>query len=433
MLSALSAAAARLAKLFRRTPMNAPVPEPNARINVIDALRGSALAGILLLHAIEHWDFYRPPDHPAAWLKPFDTAVHDAGFAIFSGKAYAVFALMFGVSFFLILQRWSQRGVPFRGRFLWRLGLLAGFGYLNGLVFCGDILLIIGLLGMPLVFLHRLSSRTVAWIAGALLLQLPSLWQVGRIFFEPGYQMPQPLHWPVYGRLFEVYANGSLADVLKINLWTGQSSRLLWTLETGRYTQMLGLFVCGLLLGRARIFEDAGRGRRFALHALGWGLLGYLALHPVRSHLGGSGLKDLPLYATENLVNAFRNLAETAIWVGGFVLLHAWARTRPVLQLLAPYGRMSLTGYIMQGLIGVPLFYNYGLGFYHWAGPFYSVLIGLGILVIQAVFAHFWLKYFVYGPCEWLWRSLTFLSFKTPLRKRAVPLTPTPQPELVAT
>jgi uncharacterized protein len=398
--------------------MKTPSPEPNTRIDLIDALRGSALAGILLLHSIEHWDFYRPPQHPAAWLRPFDTAAHDSAFSLFSGKAYAMFALVFGVSFFLILDRWSRRGVPFQGRFLWRLGILAAFGYLHGLIFCGDILLIIAVLGVPLAFLYKLGNRALAWIAVALLLQLPSIWEVGRIFVEPGYRMPQPRHWAVYGRLFDVFANGSLLDVIKTNLWTGQSSRILWTIETGRYTQMLGLFVCGLLLGRGRIFEDPARSLRVAKHALAWGVAGFAVLYPVRAHLYGWGLRDMPLNATDNLVSAYLNLAEAAVWLGAFILLYRWASARAALRLLAPYGRMSLTCYVTQALIGVPLFYNYGFAFFRWAGPFYSILIGLGILVVQAVAAHLWLGRFVYGPLEWLWRSLTFLNFSTPMRKR---------------
>ena len=62
----------------------------NARLELVDALRGSALAGILLLHSIEHWDFTRYPQNPSEWLKPFNTAVHDLGFFLFGGKAYAV-------------------------------------------------------------------------------------------------------------------------------------------------------------------------------------------------------------------------------------------------------------------------------------------------------------------------------------------------------
>lgn len=44
---------------------------------------------------------------------------------------------MFGVSFALILDHWSRRGPAFAGRFTWRLVLLAGLGYLHGLVYAG--------------------------------------------------------------------------------------------------------------------------------------------------------------------------------------------------------------------------------------------------------------------------------------------------------
>jgi uncharacterized protein len=78
---------------------------------------------------------------------------------------------------------------------------------------------------------------------------------------------------------------------------------------------------------------------------------------------------------------------------------------------------MSLTGYVTQGLIGVPLFYGYGLALYRHLGPFQSLLLGGGILVVQCAGAHYWLQRFRYGPLEWLWRSCTFLDFSTPMRK----------------
>ena len=363
--------------------MHPHAPEPNARIELIDALRGSALAGILLLHSIEHWDFYHAPDRAPEWLRALDTPAHDLAFFLFSGKAYALFALMFGISFSLILERWLHRGVSFHGRFLWRLGILAGFGYLHGLVYCGDILLIIAVLGVPLVFLHRLGSRALGWIAFALLLQLPSLWEAGRVVLDPAYLVPRPLHWPVYDRLFDVYANGSLADVLRTNLWTGQTSRILWTYETGRYTQMLGLFVCGLLLGRGRILEDRELSLRLAKRALLWGSIGFAVFFPIRTQLQAWGLRDLSLYSVDNLAGAYVNLTQTAIWLGGFILLFRWRPTRAALRTLAPYGRMSLTCYATQALIGVPLFYGFGLALYHWTGPFPSVLIGFGILALH--------------------------------------------------
>jgi uncharacterized protein len=401
--------------------MNSTTVAPNSRIDILDALRGSALLGILLVHSIEHWDFLRYPEHPPAWLQALNTQAHDIVFFLFSGKAYGVFAMMFGVSFFLILDRWSRRGIQFEGRFLWRLTVLAIFGYLNAIIYCGDVLLIIAVLGLPLVFLHRLGNRALTWISVALLLQLPSLWETGPVLFEQGYQPPQPHHWSIYGPLFNVYANGSFLDVTRANLWQGQAGRIWWTIETGRYMQMMGLMVCGLLLGRSRIFEDPARGVRLAKHALLWGLVGFVLFYPIKLHLGDWGLRGMRRHVTDNLVSSYCNLAQLAVWVGLFVLLYQWARARKALNLLAPYGRMSLTCYVTQGLVGVPLFYGYGLALYRYLGPFYSVFAGAAIFAGQCAFAHYWLRRFAYGPLEWLWRCFTFLSFATPMRKPAGP------------
>jgi uncharacterized protein len=392
-------------------------PSPSSRITLLDALRGSALCGILLLHSIEHWDFLRNPQRSSDWLQALDARTHDIAFFLFGGKAYAIFAMMFGVSFFLILDRWARRGINFRGRFLWRLGVLALLGYLHGIIYCGDILLVIAVLGVPLVFLYQLGNRALAWISVGLVLQIPSVWQTARVLFETGYRPPQPYHWQIYGRLFDVFANGSFWDVSITNLWKGQSSRIWWTLETGRYLQMIGLFVWGLSLGRSGIFEDPARSGRLGRRALLWGLVGFAMLYPVKSHLGDWGLRDMSLYVIDNLVSSYCNLAQMAVWAGGFILLYRWTKARAVLQLFAPYGRMSLTCYVTQALVGVPFFYGYGLAMYRYLGSFCSILCGAAFFAIQCTLAHFWLQRFVYGPLEWLWRSCTFLSFATPMRK----------------
>lgn len=402
--------------------MTAPASAPGSRIELVDALRGSALAGILLLHSIEHWDFSRYPENPPAWLRTLNTYAHDTGFFLFGGKSYGVFALLFGVSFCLILDGWARRGLGSTGRFAWRLAILAGFGYLHGLFFCGDFLMVIALLGLPLVFLHRLGNRALTWVAVVLLLQLPSVWQTARVLFDSGYHPQNPQHWAIYGQLWGVYSNGSFGDVLRTNGGIGQLTRLLWTFETGRYTQMLGLFVVGLLLGRSQVLVDPARALRLAKRALLWGAIGFILLYPLRWFAHHNALQGMARYEVGNLVSAYFNLAQIALWVGGFIFLWQSLRTRHVLALLAPYGRMTLTGYVTQSLIGVPLFYGFGFALYRYLGPFFSVWVGAALLGLQCTFAHMWFRHFHYGPLEWLWRSLTALSFTTPLRRREAPV-----------
>lgn len=410
-------------KLFssmKTVPVTSPSLQGGSRLELVDALRGSALMGILLLHSIEHWDFTKYPANPPAWLKPFNTVAHDAGFFLFGGKSYAVFALMFGVSFFFMFESWSRRGVNFFGRFLWRLAVLAVFGYINGIVYCGDFLLVIAILGVPMVFLNRLGNRALTWVSILLVLQLPTLCQLGRVTFDAGYQIPRPLHWGVYGQLSKIYAADSFWDFVRINLGLGQLARLEWTYETGRYTQMLGLFVWGLLMARSGVLWDAARCRTLALRAVIFGVIGFAIVYPAKLQVADWKLAGMSHYTLNSLVTAYCNLAQLAIWVGGFMLLFQWSRGRTVLRVLAPFGRMSLSNYVVQGLIGVPLFYGFGLALFRWFGPFYSVLVGVAMLAGQIAFSHFWLKRFSYGPLEWLWRALTFGNFSLPLRKTVV-------------
>lgn len=384
----------------------APGARPE-RLDILDALRGSALLGILLLHAVEHWDFMRFPQGRPPWLEWLDGRTVDYAYFFFGGKAYAIFALMFGISFFVTLERWQDRTDHPSARFLWRLALLGALGYVHGLLFCGDILTVIAVLGVPLVLLNRLGTSALRWVALALLLQLPQWPEVLRVLTDSTYQPAMPHHWGLYGQTAAVFANGSLADVLALNAWTGQAAKWWWVIENARYPQMLGLFVCGLLLGRSGVLRDPARLRRLALRALLAGIAGCLLLWLVRQGVDGLGLKDLRHHVVTGLVNMLGNLAQMAVWAGGFVLLYGWTRARRVLSVLVPYGRMSLTGYVGQALIGVPFFYGFGLGMYRFVGPFMALGLGIGIFILQWAFARWWLARYVHGPLEWLWRAAT--------------------------
>ena len=82
--------------------MEHKIAEPNARVDVADVLRGLAVMGIILLHSIEHFNFYSFPEKvPFEWMNFTDQAIWRGLFFTFSNKAYAVFALLFGFSFYI--------------------------------------------------------------------------------------------------------------------------------------------------------------------------------------------------------------------------------------------------------------------------------------------------------------------------------------------
>jgi uncharacterized protein len=393
------------------------LPHPSSRVELIDALRGSALLGLFLLHAVEHFDFSQYPQSPSVWLATLNQQTKAAAFFLFGGKAYAIFAMMFGVSFSFIIERAARRGLDSRGRFAWRLCVLAVVGYLFGLIYCGEILTMLAVLGLPLVFLHKVSTRALLAISGLLLLQIPFLWQFAMACVDPAYK---PLRLGVggyYREMYQVFGNAGFPEVVKVNAWTSLVGRSAWAIENGRYLQMFGLFIWGLLLGRSRVFEDRSASKRLAIRALCAGLALAVVFHLLKSGLPSWDVSKVQRSILNNLFSSYLNLAQMDVWVAGFVLLYRSSALRRCFNLLVPFGRTSLTCYVAQNVIGVILFYNFGAGlFRHW-GQFYSLLYGLAFAVVQIALTHVWLRHFNYGPLEWLWRCLTLLSFRTPFRK----------------
>ncbi len=103
----------------------------NPRIEVVDALRGFAVMAIILVHNLEHFIFPVYPTESPGWLNVLDQGVFNVVFTLFAGKAYAIFALLFGFTFYIQSNNQKKRGKDFGYRFLWRLILLAGFATLN--------------------------------------------------------------------------------------------------------------------------------------------------------------------------------------------------------------------------------------------------------------------------------------------------------------
>ena len=97
--------------------------------------------------------------------------------------------------------------------------------------------------------------------------------------------------------------------------------------------------------------------------------------------------------------------------VSGFLLLY-WVNEGKVQKILVPYGKMSLTDYVVQSIIGSFLYFGYGLELYLVCGTTYSLLIGIVFLILQVAFAHWWFRHFRRGPLETIWHRLTWLGKK---------------------
>ena len=225
------------------------------RIELVDALRGFAVMAILLVHNVEHFIFPVYPTDSPEWLNILDKGVFDAVFALFGGKAYAIFALLFGFTFYIQCENQRRKGKDFGYRFLWRLVLLVGFATLNAAFFPGgDVLLLFAIMGLVLFVVRKWSDKAVLAAAIFFTLQPMEWYHYVMSLLDSSYQLPDYGVGPMYDTVAEATKSGNFWDFIWCNVTLGQKASLMWAVGAGRILQTAGLFLIGFYIGRKQLF-----------------------------------------------------------------------------------------------------------------------------------------------------------------------------------
>ncbi|HEY9124494.1 MAG TPA: DUF418 domain-containing protein [Bacteroidales bacterium] len=384
--------------------------QPNTnRIEVVDALRGFAIMSIMLLHHLEHFDFWFFPENLPAWLKVVDGAIWKTMFFLFSGKAYTIFALLFGFTFFIMFNKQQQNGKGFRLRFVWRMFLLLGFGFINSLFYEGDILTFYAVLGVSLVLVCKWNNKAVLITAIILLLQPIEMFRLGYAIFHPEYTLPARMSDPLFGKIGEYLSAPSFWGMLKGNITNGKMAVIYWNWENGRIFQAPALFMLGMLLGRKGYFSTSDANQKFWKKVLFSSIATYLILGLIAMIMKTQALTPAVSDKTFFLLGLWSNVAFTFFWVSLFYILYHKKAFSWLLQKLRPFGKMSLSNYVIQSLVGSFIYYGYGLGLYQYTGATYCLLIGIVLFVLQLWFCKWWLSRFKQGPLEGLWHKGTWV------------------------
>ena len=242
---------------------------PTARIEVVDALRGFAVLAILLVHNVEHFIYPVYPTSSPGWLEVMDLGVFHATFALFAGKSYSIFALLFGFTFFIQNENQRRRGKDFGYRFLWRMLLLMAFGTLNAAFYpAGDVLLLYALVGI-ILFLFRKASDRVLLVGALFFLLQPIEWYhfiASRI--DVTHQLPDFGVAEMYAQTAAYTSEGDLWNFIWQNITLGQKASLLWAVNAGRYMQTAGLFLLGFYIGRKQLFLTTPSNQRLWIKIL---------------------------------------------------------------------------------------------------------------------------------------------------------------------
>ncbi|MEU6914034.1 DUF418 domain-containing protein [Streptomyces olindensis] len=383
--------------------MNDPQgPADPRRLPAVDALRGFALLGILVVNSAQIMSPYEtegvrdpgaaPVDHVAAWLVA----------ALASSKFYLLFSFLFGYSFTLQAAAAERDGAGVTARFLRRsLGLVL-LGLVHAvLLYTGDILLTYGVLGLVLLWARRIRPATAvkaaAWIYGVFGVVLTGL---GALATAVDDEEPVP-----HGAIAQAVAayRGSAGTVVRENL-DRLPLALLGVLLMA--PGVLAAFFLGLAAGRRRLLAPGGtdRSRLVRVTVVGLAVGAPGAVFFASSAQGPLGERWQLLGIGVGMLTA---PALSAAYACLLLLLMDSPRGDRVRRLFAPAGRLALTNYLGQSLIMMFLATAYGLSLYGDVGAAGVLLLALAVYALQLALSTAWARRFRHGPAEWLLRALT--------------------------
>jgi uncharacterized protein len=381
------------------------------RVEVVDALRGFAIMSIMLLHNIEHFDYYYFPEFLPEWMKILDKIIWETLFFLFGGKSYAIFALLFGFSFYIQNDNQEKKGKDFRLRFFWRLLLLLGFGIINTVFYEGDILVLYAFLGLVLVLVGKWGNKAV-FITALLLMFQPLEWIKFIYILVNREYVPMPnLSNHYFGMMGDYLKSNSFMDYAVGNLSIGRWASIFWSWENGRFFQAPALFLLGMLLGRKKLFIASAESNQFWKKALLYSIALFIPLFVFKTFLPEIIDRKAVMNSLSVIVSSWSNVAFMLVLVSLFILLYQKKSVYHLLSKLIPFGKMSLTNYIMQSVVGCFIYYRYGLGLVEYTGATYSLLIGIVLFFMQLFFCKWWLSRHKQGPLEYIWHKATWISF----------------------
>jgi uncharacterized protein len=403
---------------------------PRERVALMDALRGFAIFGILLVNM----QFFFSPIYLVGrsaewWPSLADRAVEWAIQFLAQGKFYSMFSFLFGVGAAVQLQRAQARGDSFARFFARRMLWLLLIGLTHAfLIWFGDILFFYAVIGFALIAFARRKYKTLTiWTVILLLLPLlimggiVGILELARLLPESAAEVDRLLAETVQQNLDrlerarEVYPSSGFGRILELRLlqWrTVAGATLIWG------PNILALFLIGLQVGRRDLLRNVPQHLPGIRRWLGWLLpLGIVA------NLAGLALSGV---ADPSVPSPAMWLQQLCFSVGApalsfsYVLLitllsqsAGWPRRLAPLQAV---GRMALTNYLMHSVVFTMLANGYGLGLYGRVAPSVGLVLTVTMFLLQIPLSVWWLSRFRFGPVEWLWRSLSYRGFQ-PMRR----------------
>lgn len=390
--------------------------KPKERHIILDALRGLALFGICLANYPEFslYTFLSGEATAAMPTAEIDTVVKYLQYIFIDGKFYTIFSLLFGIGFSIILSNASRKNRNGMKIFYRRMTVLFFIGLFHLLfLWAGDILILYAFVGFFLPLFRNVSNKKLLIFSGVLLL-FPILIDACVVVFgwnlaAPAINATQYFHglagiteenFPVW-----LVESKSYFDVLKFNL-AGSFIRMQEFIDGNRAFKVLGLFLLGLYIGRNGIYADLQGNKKLLKKAL---IYGFIIGFPTSLLYAFSAMNGQPMgLVMHSAIYAISVVPLSFGYIGAICLWYLKHTEHNIFKIFAAPGRMALTNYLMQSVIGMIIFYGIGFKLGAGTGLVYVELIATAVFGFQILYSYLWLHYNRFGPLEWGWRMLTY-------------------------
>ncbi|NDE62090.1 MAG: DUF418 domain-containing protein [Cyclobacteriaceae bacterium] len=386
------------------------------RVQVLDVLRGFALAGILVINAMSILAVKGSTPAFTVAIPFFDRLLQDLILFFVESKFFTLFSLLFGISFAIQIQSAEKQGKSFLPRISRRMVGLLLFGLVHILLLWdGDILVIYAITGSILIsFRNTVFSRIKKWvisllaIPGALVLLVLIYTLIARLTPSGSKTFSDSDK-----SLAKEFANTQATEKLLQNGFIdGIFDRVhtyldLSPLLFSRIPTVLAMFLIGLYLGRSNFIRQLPEKIGLLKKVRFWGLsIGFTLMFLIVL-----GTKTLPTVSALVAIIEDQYLAGPILCLGyasALTLAYLENPHRKIFALFSNVGRMALTNYLTQSLVLTFLAYGWGLGLALKLNGYEVLGVGVILYLSQIVFSGIWLGRFKYGPLEWIWRCITY-------------------------
>jgi uncharacterized protein len=398
------------------------------RILYLDILRGIAilfifLANITYLSGTAFYSEELASAFSTAWL---DHALEILFYTLIDGKFYSIFSILFGIGFVVQYNSVMKSQRPFVPFFTRRmLGLLLIGGFHLVFIWPGDILTLYALLGFVLILFRNFNDkRLLRWAAVLLILPIVHwcamyfsgiYYPIALFKFVSEQAAPLGLITPEsMGTDSPRYYPGATIALENFSVWFQMqvklpAFRLGMILMEGRIFKVLALFLIGIWAGRQILDKNVLENTSFLKKVTLWGFAIGLPFSILRSLVEFGSFRGDVLDFLYFVFYALGVVPLACGYAAGIALI---VISKPkALAWFAPVGRSALSNYLFQSVIAIFIFYGIGLGFTRQFGFSTVVAIALAIFAWQVLFSTIWLRYFRFGPVEWVWRQLTYGKF----------------------